>query len=58
MRILYSIVYHVCMEIGFVTGGSEKGFIDEDSAERKLESMYLIISFLFRYSFISKFCVP
>jgi len=45
MRILYSIVYHVCMEIGFVTGGSEKGFIDEDSAEKKLESMYLIISF-------------
>ena len=45
MRILYSIVYHVCMEIGFVTGGSEKGFIDEDSAERELESMYLIISF-------------
>ena len=45
MRILYSIVYHVCMEIGFVTGGSEKGFIDEDSAERELESMYLIIFF-------------
>ena len=45
MRILYSIVYHVCMEIGFAKGGSEKGFIDEDSAERELESMYLIISF-------------
>ena len=45
MRILYSIVYHMCMEIGFATGGSEKGFIDEDSAQRELESMYLIISF-------------
>jgi len=33
------------MEIGLATGGSEKGFIDEDSAERELESMYLIISF-------------
>ena len=33
------------MEIGFAKGGSEKGFIDEDSAEGKLESMYLIISF-------------
>ena len=55
MRILYSIVYHVCMEIGFVTGGSEKGFIDEDSAERKLESMYLVISFYFDIPSLASF---
>ena len=55
MRILYSIVYHVCMEIGFATGGSEKGFIDEDSAERELESMYLIISFYLDIPSLARF---
>ena len=45
MRILYSIVYHACMEIEFGMDGSERSFIYEDSTERNLESMYLIISF-------------
>ena len=47
MRILYSIVYHACMEIEFGMDGSERSFIYEDSTERKLESMYLVISFYF-----------
>ena len=43
------------MEIGFATGGSEKGFIDEDSAQRELESMYLIISFYLDIPSLARF---
>jgi hypothetical protein len=39
------------------TDGSERSLIEEDSTERKLESMYLNIS-LFRYFLFRKFGVP
>ena len=43
------------MEIEFGMDGSERSFIYEDSTERKLESMYLVISFDFDIPSLASF---
>ena len=43
------------MEIEFGMDGSERSFIYEDSTERKLESMYLVISFYFDIPSLASF---
>ena len=43
------------MEIEFGMDGSERSFIYEDSTERKLESMYLVISFYLEIPSLASF---